>query len=123
MSALGPTLSIWVQGVNEFQQLGLINQATMCAIGVDVPFVAFSKNKTEREERLFRSFLILFLAFGLAPIHSTALARHCQHSIFKVFKRPRQTRFIPTQLQKIVGYPNLSSEYCPRIAPFETTCQ
>ena len=39
MSGLGVNLPAWVQGVSEFQQLGLVNKATMVTLGIDLPYV------------------------------------------------------------------------------------
>jgi hypothetical protein len=76
MSGVNVNLPAWVQGVSEFQQLGLLNKATMCTLGIDVPYVALAKNPEEQKERLVRQSLILAFMFGMAPLHSTFLAYH-----------------------------------------------
>lgn len=49
----------WVQGVSEFQQLGLVNKAVMTTFGIDVPYVALAKNPEEQKERMVRQSLIM----------------------------------------------------------------
>ncbi len=76
MSGVNVNLPAWVQGVSEFQQLGLVNKAVMTTFGIDVPYVALAKNPEEQKERMVRQSLILAFMFGMAPLHSTLLAYH-----------------------------------------------
>jgi hypothetical protein len=76
MSGSMVNLPAWVQGVSEFQQLGLVNKATMSTLGIDVPYVALAKNPEEKKERLVRQSMILAFMYSMAPLHSTLLAYH-----------------------------------------------
>ncbi|MDH4378758.1 MAG: hypothetical protein QE263_02485 [Vampirovibrionales bacterium] len=75
MSAITTALPAWVLGLRDFQRLGLINKAVIDVTAVDIPFIAMAKNKTEQKERILRQSLLLVIAFILAPIHSTLIAR------------------------------------------------
>lgn len=81
MSSLGVPLPAWVKAVSDFQQMDLVNKATLSAVGVTLPLVAFPKNETERQERLFQQGYITLTAFLLAPVHAYFLAQHLAKQI------------------------------------------
>jgi multisubunit Na+/H+ antiporter MnhG subunit len=74
-------LAPWVKGVQEFQQLGLVNKAVLGAVAIDIPFITFSKSPEERKERAFKEALIMLMAFVVAPVHSTLLAKFFWQSL------------------------------------------
>ncbi|MCA9842692.1 MAG: hypothetical protein KC475_11295, partial [Cyanobacteria bacterium HKST-UBA03] len=65
----------WVQQVNTFQRLAILNKAVLDVAGMDVPIIALAKNNDERKERLFRQALILVGTFLLAPLHAALVYR------------------------------------------------
>jgi hypothetical protein len=80
MSGVNINLPVWVQGVSDFQQMDLVNRFTLSAVGVTLPLVAFPKNETERQERLFQQGYIT-AGFLLAPVHAYFLAQHLAKTI------------------------------------------
>ncbi|MFN8614719.1 MAG: hypothetical protein U0003_02260 [Vampirovibrionales bacterium] len=75
MLAALSTLPAWVQGIRDFQRLALVNKAVMDVTAVDIPFITLAKNNTERKERIFRQFLVLLMAFVMAPLHAVVFSR------------------------------------------------
>jgi len=68
-------LSPFVRGVQEFQQMGLMNKAVLDATAVDIPLITLAKNPTERKERFVRQALVLLIAFVFAPLHARLLMK------------------------------------------------
>lgn len=74
-------LSPFVRGVQEFQQMGLMNKAVLDATAVDIPLITLAKNPTERKERFVRQALVLLIAFVFAPLHARLLMKWFAKSI------------------------------------------
>jgi hypothetical protein len=75
LAASSVGLPLWVERIQNFQQMGLINKALTEIVGVDVPKIALAKNPDEQKERIFRQTVLFLLAFAIAPLHSIGLTR------------------------------------------------
>lgn len=72
---VGAAISGFSRNVGWIQERPLVHKAVLDVLGVDVPFIGFSKNPTERKERLFRQVLVMFAAFIFAPLHARVIAK------------------------------------------------
>ncbi|XVJ51884.1 MAG: hypothetical protein HEQ32_07350 [Vampirovibrio sp.] len=115
--ANGVSYPLWVQGISEFQQLGLVNKAVMATVGIDIPYIALAKNKKEREERAMRQLLIFLFLFTAAPLHSFLLAKHFAKQIQPLPKAPLRKallRFKFTELHSLDAFEKAVHERLPQ---------